>query len=316
MSWGIRAEWFYAYAGMPVIRRALLIIIGWILILTVQAVQGQEIRYVYDDLGRLIAVMDQQGNIAIYEYDAVGNILAIRRPDTTGPVAITLFEPTQGPIGTQVEIFGIGFSDVPTENTIAFNGVPAPVLTATLTSLTTEVPDGASTGPISVTTPLGSAVSAEPFTVVGQITVSPGEALMLVGTSRQFTATLTALPNVEVIWSVNEIEGGDAIVGTISLEGLYTAPAVVPGPPNVTIQATSVLFSDVFGEAAITIVQDPTDFAEAAVSVHFGPPPPGNITGAPVSVQFGPPPSGTIGGEPTSVQFGPPPPGTISGQPA
>ena len=33
--------------------------------LTVQAVEGQEIRYVYDDLGRLIAVMDQQGNIAI-----------------------------------------------------------------------------------------------------------------------------------------------------------------------------------------------------------------------------------------------------------
>lgn len=91
----------------------------------------------YDDLGRLIAVMDQQGNIAIYEYDAVGNILAIRRPDTTaGPVVITLFEPTRGPIGTQVEIFGIGFSDISAENTIAFNGAPAPVLSATLTSLT------------------------------------------------------------------------------------------------------------------------------------------------------------------------------------
>ena len=71
--------------------------------------EAQEIRYVYDELGRLIAVMDEQGRTAIYEYDEVGNILAIRRTDATGAVAITFFNPNKGPIGTRVEIFGIGY---------------------------------------------------------------------------------------------------------------------------------------------------------------------------------------------------------------
>ena len=58
--------------------------------------EAQEIRYVYDELGRLIAVMDEQGRTAIYEYDEVGNLLAIRRTDATGPVAITFVNPNKG----------------------------------------------------------------------------------------------------------------------------------------------------------------------------------------------------------------------------
>jgi len=111
---------------MCIIKRKFIFIAGLILLLMARAAQGQEIRYVYDELGRLIAVMDEQGRTAIYEYDEVGNILAIRRVDATGPVAITFFNPNEGPIGTRVEIFGIGFSATPTQNTIAFNGVPAP----------------------------------------------------------------------------------------------------------------------------------------------------------------------------------------------
>ena len=32
--------------------------------------------YAYDDLGRLTTVIDDAGNTAIYNYDAVGNLLA------------------------------------------------------------------------------------------------------------------------------------------------------------------------------------------------------------------------------------------------
>src|SRR3989454_1737782 len=58
-----------------------------------------EIFYVYDDLSRLIAVVDEQGNAATYTYDAVGNILKIDRFDAAqqpGPVRITLVTPTAG----------------------------------------------------------------------------------------------------------------------------------------------------------------------------------------------------------------------------
>ncbi len=45
---------------------------------------ADQAQYFYDELGRLTGVIDGQGNIASYEYDAVGNLLAISR----SPVAI------------------------------------------------------------------------------------------------------------------------------------------------------------------------------------------------------------------------------------
>ena len=37
------------------------------------------VQYVYDQLGRLVGVIDTSGNAAAYSYDAVGNLLAISR---------------------------------------------------------------------------------------------------------------------------------------------------------------------------------------------------------------------------------------------
>ena len=41
--------------------------------------QEQKIIYLYDDLGRLVRVIDENNECATYEYDAVGNILSITR---------------------------------------------------------------------------------------------------------------------------------------------------------------------------------------------------------------------------------------------
>jgi len=40
-------------------------------------------QYAYDDLGRLTTVVDEAGNTAIYNYDAVGNLLSIQRFTTS-----------------------------------------------------------------------------------------------------------------------------------------------------------------------------------------------------------------------------------------
>ncbi len=60
--------------------------------------QSAGIQYFYDDLGRLIRVVDQNGNVASYSYDPVGNILSITR--STIPVnnglAILNFTPQSG----------------------------------------------------------------------------------------------------------------------------------------------------------------------------------------------------------------------------
>jgi YD repeat-containing protein len=47
-------------------------------------VSADQAQYIYDDLGRLTKVIDGQGNVATYNYDAVGNLLSITR--STGGV--------------------------------------------------------------------------------------------------------------------------------------------------------------------------------------------------------------------------------------
>ena len=41
------------------------------------ALHADQATYIYDDLGRLSQVIDGQGNVATYTYDAVGNLLWI-----------------------------------------------------------------------------------------------------------------------------------------------------------------------------------------------------------------------------------------------
>jgi hypothetical protein len=52
----------------------------------------------------------------------------------------------------------------------------------------------------------------------------------------QSRMNVTAVP---LTWYVNGIQGGNSEVGTITFNGLYTAPAIVPTPNTVTITATA-----------------------------------------------------------------------------
>ena len=69
------------------------------------------------------------------------------------------------------------------------------------------------------------------------VTVSPSSAAVRTGRSQTFTATVTGAPGT-VTWSVNDIAGGDAVVGTIDASGRYVAPVCRPesrhrhGPRN------------------------------------------------------------------------------------
>mgnify|MGYP001562143563 FL=1 len=123
-----------------------------------------DISYVYDQLGRLMAVIDPATDTAVYSYDAVGNLLGITRQNSA-TLAIFQFTPDKGSVGTTVTIYGAGFSATPASNTVKFNGTTTSVLTATTTVLTANVPAGATNGPISVTVAGVTATSAANFTV-------------------------------------------------------------------------------------------------------------------------------------------------------
>ncbi len=254
------------------LKPSLLILSSLLLAAWVLPTQGQQsvIHYVYDDLGRLVGVVDEDGNAATYTYDAVGNLLAIGRhnvADTPGPVAITLVSPTKGVVGTPVSIFGRGFSPDVAQNSVSFGGGLAPVTAATPTSLATSVPPDALTGPITVTTPLGTATSPEPFHVLGVVTISPASAVLFPRATQQFTATVSGTTTPQVTWMVNAVEGGDATVGTISSGGLYTAPTTVPSPQVLTVTAVNT--------------DDPTFSSSASVVIAT---PPDKILAHPVSV--------------------------------
>ncbi len=123
-----------------------------------------DISYVYDDAGRLMAVIDPVTDTAIYAYDSVGNLTGItRQPSST--LAIIQFTPSASPVGTTVTIYGTGFSSTPASNTVKFNSTTATVLTASTTVLTATVPSGATTGSISVTVGATTATSSALFTV-------------------------------------------------------------------------------------------------------------------------------------------------------
>ncbi|MGH7207333.1 MAG: IPT/TIG domain-containing protein [Nitrospiraceae bacterium] len=131
------------------------------------AAPGDQAQYFYDELGRLVGVVDGSGNVAVYNYDAVGNLLSVQR-FTTGATGIGIFlvAPNSARVGTNVTIQGFGFTTPPSSNQLAFNGTSATVVSATTTSLVATVPTGATTGPVTVTNANGTATSPSAFTVL------------------------------------------------------------------------------------------------------------------------------------------------------
>jgi len=91
--------------------------------------------------------------------------------------------------------------------------------------------------------------AASPITV----TVAPATAGVPASNTRQFTATVTGSSNTAVAWSVNGVTAGSPSTGTISNNGLYTAPAAVPSPASVTVRATSAADATAIGLATVTV---------------------------------------------------------------
>ncbi|HEV3468501.1 MAG TPA: RHS repeat domain-containing protein [Pyrinomonadaceae bacterium] len=232
------------------------------------AQQGGVTRYVYDDNGRLHAVISPSGETTVYEYDAAGNITAVRRLPADA-LALFNFSPREGYFGTLVTFTGTGFGGGVTS--VTFNGTPGTVVEFTNSAVVAEVPQGATTGPVTINTPRGSVTTASPFTIRG-VRVTPSSARITFRETVQFTAeVIVAGDGQGVTWSVNGIAGGNSSLGTITAAGLYTAPAQNAG--TVVVRATSVAVPELFDEAVVT-VRDPNAIQElraAAVSVSRGP---------------------------------------------
>lgn len=82
---------------------------------------------------------------------------------TNPPPAIFTFSPTNGTAGASVTIIGTNFSSA---SAVAFNGATASFILNSSNQITATVPTNGSSGFVSVTTPSGTAISSNSFTVL------------------------------------------------------------------------------------------------------------------------------------------------------
>jgi YD repeat-containing protein len=248
--------------------RVVVVLATLVLLLALPAVAHADIVYVYDRLGRLIAVVDPASDTAVYHYDAVGNLTSISR-QSSALVSVIDFNPGSGPVGSTVTIYGTGFSATPSSNTVTFNGAAATVSSASPTQLVVTVPAGATTGAIAVTAPAGSATSSTAFTVtttngvpaIASFTpaiATPNTAVSITGTNFEPIATnnrlkfnITPAPiTSSTATNISVPVPGGATSGRLSLATpggttQSTDDFFVPPPPNV---AADVIFT---GRASI-----------------------------------------------------------------
>ncbi len=86
---------------------------------------------------------------------------------TAGPddaMWVTAFNDSIDRIGVATTVTVRG-TDLAHASEVAFNGTPADIVSDTSSKIVTNVPDGATSGPISVTTPRGTATSSTSFMV-------------------------------------------------------------------------------------------------------------------------------------------------------
>jgi hypothetical protein len=94
--------------------------------------------------------------IGSFQLPGCGQVVPPAAPSISG------YSPSSGPVGTSVTISGSGFTGA---TSVTFNGAPATFTVNSDTQVTATVPSDATSGPIGVTTPGGTATSSSSFTV-------------------------------------------------------------------------------------------------------------------------------------------------------
>lgn len=214
------------------------------------------------------------------DYDAVGNITAIRR-QTVGFVNLFEFSSTTGSGNTTITLQGTGFSPILADNTVLFGSVTAQVVSATANQLQVLVPPNAVSSLMSVRTPLGVSTNSTTFTAAVGVSISPSSVTLSGTFAQQFTATVYGTNNQNVTWTLNGWipAASNTAFGLISTNGFYTAPTTPPPSGIVTVQASSTVDSDPLkqGAATITILTprgptySPTVSAQPGVPNVLGP---------------------------------------------
>jgi uncharacterized protein (DUF1800 family) len=133
---------------------------------------------------------------------------------------------------------------------------PVALLAASLGALLALAGCGAGLG--------SSSNSSQPLVMV------TGPAQVRLGSTAQWTATVSNSTSTSVTWQINGIAGGSSALGTISATGLYAPPAAIPSPNTVTISAISVASPTASGVASEAVLNPLPLIATASITQTAG----------------------------------------------
>ena len=197
-------------------------------------------------------------------YVIIGLVIVVSPSYAANPT-ITAFSPTSGIVGTNVTIVGNDFKDA---TSVTFNGAPTGFTVNNTTSISAVVPEKATTGKISVTTPSGSVTSTASFTVLPVISkFTPtsgvvGDVVTVTGTA--FTgATTVKFGYVTAEFTVSSYK---TILATVPA-GAPTGKILVTTPSGSASSAANfkvlpdiVSFAPVSGKVGTTVTITGTSF--------------------------------------------------------
>jgi RHS repeat-associated protein len=205
-----------------------------------------------------ITLVSGANTITAKAFDVAGNTSSATENVTfsnAAPPVINSFNPTSGPIGTQITMTGSNFTAVGTGTptvTLSQQGggsIGAPVASFTATSISFVIPAGAASGPVTVTAANSSAISADSLIVVASsgfsVTAGPSSASVQQGTSTSYSVTLSS-------------SSGFSQLAKLSVTGLPSGVTAGFSPAQITTGQGSILTvtapaGQTLGNATLTI---------------------------------------------------------------
>jgi len=133
------------------------------------------------------------------------------------------------------------------------NATVGTIDTSGLYTAPTSVPSPAEVTVTAVSQADTSKTASATVTIKLRITVMPSTATVPAAATQQFNALVEGVANTAVTWQVNGIAGGNAAVGTISLDGVYIAPLAIPLGGTVTVTAVAQADTSRSDSASVTI---------------------------------------------------------------
>ena len=242
-----------AEQGREALRRVGWSITGAMLLTAMAAAHAGTERFDYDALGRLVRHMDPSGTITEYAYDAVGNILEVRRSTDSGPPRVSGVSPAAVRRGQtlRVTITGNRLAGARVSSSDPELDISGLTSAATAVAFTLGVSRAATLGArvFTVSTATGDAIFSlliEPQ--LPALVAVPAQLVLTPGQSQQMTLSLSNADQVphNVSLSIAAAAVATVIPTTLSFpagqtSAVVSVSAIAPGTTILNVASSTLL---------------------------------------------------------------------------